>query len=314
MLAVSYSQFGPPDVLSLVEIPEPEPGPGQVRVDLRAASVAPVDCKLRAGQLQHLISIPLPKIPGRDGAGVVSKLGAGVDYVDLGAPVCVVAEHAVPGTYAQCIIADRESLAPLPSSLDFREGAALIHAGVCAWICLVETAALQPGMKVLVQGGAGAVGSLSVQLAHHLGAHVTATCRADNADYVREMGACSVIAYDRDDFTGTAERFDIVVDLIGGDVHRRSYEVLKPGGHMVCLRATPFEDRSAEYGVQVTTPHVHDKRYALDAVTDLVKQGAFRPQISACMDIADAADAHRCMEANAVTRGRIVLDIPPREA
>jgi NADPH:quinone reductase-like Zn-dependent oxidoreductase len=309
MQAIQYAQYGGPDVLRLADVPDPEPGPGQVRVALRAASVIPADWKLRAGHLKQYFPISFPKIPGRDGAGVVTGLGPGVDYVAVGTPVCVVAQHVEPGTYAQAIVRDRESIVPLPPNLGFDEGAALMHAGVCAWICLVETAQLQSGMRLLVHGGAGAIGGLAVQLGRHLGTHVAATCRADNAAYVQDMGADEVVAYDREDFAGVLRGFDVVLDLIGGDVHRRSYPVLKPNGHMVCLIAAPFENRAAEFGVRVTTPRIHDRRYVLDAVVDHAARGVLRPQICARMGLAQAAEAHRRLEANTVTRGRIVLQI-----
>jgi NADPH:quinone reductase-like Zn-dependent oxidoreductase len=311
MQAIRYTQYGGPDVLRLEEIPEPDPGPGQVRVNLRAASTIPGDCKVRAGRLKHVFPISFPKVPGREGAGLIGKLGAGVDYVGAGTPVCVVARHVEPGTYAQAIVRDRESIVPMPANLSFEEGAAVMHAGVCAWICLVETAQLQAGMRVLVQGGAGAIGGLAIQLARHLGAQVVATCRSANADYVSALGAHDVIAYDRDDFARTAHRFDVVLDLIGGDAHARSYAVLGKRGHMVCLIAEPFVNRAEEFGVRVTTPRIHDRRHALDAVAALAAQGVLRPQICDRIALADAAEAHRRMEANRVTRGRIVLQIPP---
>ncbi len=311
MQAIRYARYGGPEVLQFEDIPLPEPGPGQVRVDLRAASVIPADWKVRAGHLQHLFAITFPKIPGRDGAGVVGRLGAGVDYVSLGAPVCVVAQHVEPGTYAQAIIRDHESLVALPPNLSFEEGAALMHAGICAWICLTETAQLQPGMRVLIHAGAGAIGSLAIQLARHLGAHVVTTCRATNADYVTALGAHDVIAYDREDFARTGARFDVVLDLMGGDVHAGSYAVLKKGGHMVCLIAAPFVNRAEEFGVRVTTARIHDRRPALEAVAALAAQNVLRPQICDRLPLADAAQAHRAMEANLVTRGRIVLQVPP---
>jgi NADPH:quinone reductase-like Zn-dependent oxidoreductase len=311
MQAIRYAQYGGPDVLRLEDVPAPEPGPGAVRVDLRAASVIPGDWKVRAGHLKQFFPISFPKIPGRAGAGVVGRLGAGVDYVALGTPVCVVAQHVGTGTYAQAIVCDSESIVPLPANLSFEEGAAVMHAGVCAWICLVETAQLRAGMHVLVHGGAGAIGGLAVQLARHLGAQVVATCRSVNADYVSGLGAHEVIAYDREDFARRANRFDVVLDLIGGDVHARSYPVLRKNGHMVCLIAAPFVNRAEEFGVRVTTPPIHDRRHTLDAVAALAVQGVLRPQICDRIALADAAEAHRRMEANLVTRGRIVLQIPP---
>jgi NADPH:quinone reductase-like Zn-dependent oxidoreductase len=311
MLAIQYDRYGGPDVLRLAEVPLPEPGPGEVRVDLRAASVIPADWKVRAGHLRHLFPIQFPKIPGRDGAGTVAKLGAGVSDVALGASVCVVAQHVEPGTYAQAIVRDRDSIVALPAQLSFEEGAALMHAGICAWICLVEIAQLRSGMRVLVHAGAGAIGGLAVQVARHLGARVAATCRAVNADYVAALGAHDVIAYDRTDFAQSADRFDVVLDLIGGETHARSYAVLRRGGHMVCLIAEPFRDRGEEFGVRVTTPRIHDRRPALEAVARLAADGVLRPQICDRLPLADAATAHRAMEEGRVTRGRIVLQIPP---
>jgi NADPH:quinone reductase-like Zn-dependent oxidoreductase len=313
MTAIRYDRFGGPDVMQLVEVPVPQPGPGQVRVALHAASVIPADWKLRAGQLQHLFSIGLPKIPGRDGAGIVTKLGDGVDYIALGAAVCVVAQHVEQGTYAQAIVRDRESIVEMPANLSFDQGAALMHAGICAWIALVETAKLDPGMRILVHAGAGAIGGLAVQLAHHIGAHVAATCRSANVNYVAALGADDVVAYDREDFAEKLRGFDVVLDLMGGDVHQRSYAVLQRGGHMICLHAAPIRDQSQDFGIRLGFAPIHDRRYALEAVADLARSGVLRPQIRDRLPLAQAVDAHRRLESNEVTRGRLVLQIPPYE-
>lgn len=309
MRAIRYQSYGEPNVLELVDVPDPRPGRGEVLVGLRAASAIPADWKVRSGMLQAMFPVTLPKIPGRDGAGIVLELGEGVDYANVGDAVCVVAQHTEDGTYAEKIVRDGESIVAMPETLDFGEAAALMHAGNCAWICLVETAELKAGARILVHAGAGAIGGLAIQLAHHLGCHVTTTCRAANADYVTAMGADDMIAYDEEDFSASDERFDVVLDLMGGDVHRGSYAVLKPGGHMVCLRAEAFEDQSERYGVRVSVPRIHDKKYVLDAVAQLARDGVFRPQIAHRLPLAQAGEAHRMMEAGKVSRGRIVLDI-----
>jgi NADPH:quinone reductase-like Zn-dependent oxidoreductase len=311
MTAIRYERFGGPEVMQLVKVPVPEPGPGEVRVALHAASVIPADWKLRAGELQDLFSISFPKIPGRDGAGVVTKLGDSVDYVALGAKVCVVAQHTEQGTYAQAIVRDRDSIVELPSNLSFEQGAALMHAGICAWIALVETARLQRGMRILIHAAAGAIGGLAVQLAHHIGAQVAATCRSANVDYVAALGADEVVAYDREDFAEQLRGFDVVLDLIGGDVHRRSYAVLRRGGHIICLHAAPIQNQSQDFGVRLNFAPIHDRRYALEAVADLARRDVLRPQIRDHLPLAHAAEAHRRLEGNAVTRGRLVLQIPP---
>jgi NADPH:quinone reductase-like Zn-dependent oxidoreductase len=203
----------------------------------------------------------------------------------------------------------KREIAALPANLSFLEGAALAHAGVCAWISLVEKGAVAPGMKVLIHGGGGAIGSLAIQIAKHRGAAVAATTRSGNADYVAGLGADTVVAYDRDDFAARLRNYDLVLDLVGGDVHRRSYRVLKPGGTLVYLIADPIEDLSSEYGVTLKRADIHDRIETLEAVLALAAEGALRPQVGKIFPLAAAADAHRLVESGAHTRGRVVLQI-----
>lgn len=311
MKAIQYDDFGPPECMSMVEVPIPECGPGDVLVHLRAASVIPGDAKLRAGKLKAIFPVRPPKIPGRDGAGVVAAVGSDVRDLSVGDRVCVVSQHMEAGTYAQAIVRERGSVVPMPAGLSFEEGAALMHAGVCAWISMVEIARLGPGMRLLVHAGAGAIGGAAIQIARRLGAQVVATCRASNVDYVKSLGAHQAIAYDLGDFWRETEKVDVVLDLVGGDVHRHSYDVLKAGGHMVCLIALPFENRSEEYRVRLTMVPIHDEPHALAAVADLASQGVLKPQVAAILPLDEAAEAHRRIESHEVSRGRIILQISP---
>lgn len=308
MKAVLYDRYGGPDVLRLSDVPDPEPGPDEVLIQVKAASVIPGDWKLRAGHLREMFPIAFPKVPGRDGAGVVVARGSDVDYADIGDALCFVTEHTEPGSNCEFVVRGRDRVVAKPDTLSFPEAAALMHAGVCAWICLVETARVAAGMKVLVHGGAGAIGGMAVQMARHLGAEVAATCHSRNLDYVESLGASRVIAYDVEDFAATVRDIDVVVDLIGGDVHRRSYPVLKTGGAMVWLIAAPFEDQSAKYGVRTLQAKIHDDLRVLEAVVALADKGAIKPQVSRRMSLADAADAHRILEERRNSRGRIVLE------
>lgn len=308
MKAIQFAHYGGPEVLSLVVLPEPKPGPGSLLIEVRAASVIPGDWKLRAGHLTHLFDIDLPKIPGRDGAGVVLAVGADVDGYAPGDPVCFVCQHEEAGSYAERVVRPVEAVVRKPDGLSFAEAAALMHAGTCAWIAVAETAAVRPGERVLVQAGAGAIGGQAVQVARHLGAEVFATCHSRNADYVRGLGAHRAIAYDREDFVAVAGPVDCVIDLIGGEAHDRSYQALKPGGRIAWLIAAPFEDRSAEFGVSLRQAHIHDSPETLRKVVDLAEKGALRPQISRMLPLAHAAEAHRLLEAGRNSRGRIVLE------
>lgn len=309
MLALRYADYGGPEVLVPEWLPVPRPGPGTVLVALRAASVAPLDWKLRAGLLAAHFTPDLPKIPGRDGAGVVLAVGDGVagfapgDTVGLMVPPPVAA-----GTYAGAVLAQPGQLVALPAALPAAEAVTLINAGLSAWIAAVRCADVQPGQRVLIHAGAGAVGGVLVQLCAHLGAQVTATCRAANRDYVLGLGAAQVVAYDTEDFTALPPQ-DIVFDLMGGAVHARSYKVLKRGGHLVWLTAAPITDEGAAHGVRVSRAPITDEPQAVAEIMALAARGIIRPQVADRLPLAQAAEAQRRQQAGAVTRGRLVLEI-----
>lgn len=306
MRVARYARHGGPEVIELANLPVPAPGPGQVLVRLHAAGVAPLDWKLRAGLLAAHFTLTFPKVPGRDGAGVVVALGEGVD-LGPGTRVAVMAPPAgQAGTHATHTLADARLCVPLPDAVGFEDAAALINSGLSAWIAVMRTAAIQAGQRVLVQSGAGAVGGLMVQLCRHLGAEVTATSRADNMDYVRSLGAHRAVAYDRpwpDDIPPQ----DVVFDLMGGAVHDACYPLLRKGGHLVWLTAAPITDRGAEYGVTVTRAMIADNPQVVVEVLALAARGVLRAQVADRLPLDQAAEAQRRLAAGAVTRGRLIL-------
>lgn len=306
MRAARYSRHGGPEVIELADLPLPAPGPGQVLVRLHAAGVAPLDWKMRAGLLAAHFTLSFPKVPGRDGAGVVLAVGDGVDLAP-GARVGVMAPPAgQAGTYATHMLADARLCVPLPDAVGFADAAALVNSGLSAWIAVMRTAAVQPGRRVLVQSGAGAVGGLMVQLCAHLGAEVTATCRAGNMDYVRSLGAHRAIAYDRP-WPGDVPPQDVVFDLMGGAVHDACYPLLRKGGHLVWLTAAPITDRGAEHGVTVTRAMIADDAKVVAEVLALAARGVLRPQVAGRLPLDQAAEAQRRLAAGEVTRGRLIL-------
>jgi NADPH:quinone reductase-like Zn-dependent oxidoreductase len=308
MKAIQYSRYGAPDVLELVTLDDPIAGPNEVRVRMKAAGVSPIDAKLRSGALQAHFSLTFPKIPGRDGVGVIDQIGEGVTGLSLGDEVCVAADPTRSGTYAESIVCASSRAVKKPPNLSTSQAAALLQPGVSAWISMYRTAMLSEGMSVLIHGGAGAVGGQMIQLARHLGLDVTTTCRAENIDYVLRLGAHRAAAYDRDDF-GELRHIDAVFDLIGGETHARSYQVLKAGGQLVYLTAMPFENQAEKYGVTVTRAMISDAPEALHAVAQLATEGVLTPGVTATLPLAAAADAHRQFEAGQITRGRIVLNM-----
>jgi NADPH:quinone reductase-like Zn-dependent oxidoreductase len=308
MKALLYEAHGGPDVLRVTEVPDPSAGPGELLIRVRAASVGPGDCKLRAGLLQAHFSISFPKIPGRYGAGEVVALGADVGDIRIGDRVAFAADHDENGSCAEMIVRPRGKIASAPATLTFPEAAAVIHEGVCA-VSALATGSVGAGTRVLVHGAAGAVGGACVQLARHLGAVVTATCREGDRDYVHALGAQFVIAFDREDFSRAVADQDVVIDTQGGEVHERSYRVLKRGGRLVYLNAAPIEDRGAEHGVIVMNAIIEDGHAALSRVCRLVEAGVLKPRVAMALPLSEGALAHRLVENGAVKRGRMILTI-----
>lgn len=306
MKAIQYSEHGPADVMRYIDLPDPVAGAGQILVKVEAASVTPFDWKLRAGYLQNHFTLPMPSVPGRDAGGTVIAVGNRVTEFKVGDRVAVMAGVFAQGGYAEMIAADEKNAVAIPEKLSTVEAVALTNAGLSAWIAL-RAAEVKSGDKVLVHAGAGAVGGLLVQLCHHLGADVTATCRSTNRGYVLGLGANRIIAYDQEDFSEVLRDQDVVFDLMGGEVHDKSYKVLKKGGRLVWLVADPIRDRGAEFGVTVARAMVSDDKSALQSMMELAGAGVLKPQVARTMPLSEAAEAHRLMEKSAISRGRLML-------
>ena len=304
MLAVEFNSYGGPDVLELRRRSAPEPGPGEVLVRVRAVSVNPVDWKIRSGMLQKFFPVVFPVITGRDGAGEIMTVGGGAEPSLVGKRVCFLAPRGV-GTWCDKLVLPEAEAVPFPESVSFEHAASLPLAGISAWIAIVQTANVVPGMRVLIHAAAGGVGSLAVQLARIRGAEVVATCSQSNVDFVRSLGA-EAIAYDETPFEDAVRDVDVVLDVIGGDVHRRSYRVLKRGGTIVCLVATPFQDLGTQYGVKVMVPQVLSDPAALTQIVALVAAGKLKPCVEHVLPLSDFAKAQQMSETGHA-RGKTVL-------
>lgn len=304
MRAIRFARHGGPEVLEMADVPSPVAAAGEVVVAVHAVSVNPVDGKIRGGMLgAHLAALPAGT--GRDGVGIVIATGEGVPADLKGRRVCFLAPRGL-GTWAEEIALPAAIVAPIPDELSFADAASLPLAGTSAWIGLVGTAGVKAGARVLVHAAAGGVGGLAVQIARSVGARVFATCSARNAAYVRGLGADKIAAYDEVPFETAFHDMDIVFDLLGGDVHRRSYPVLRRGGTMVCLNAAPIEDRHEAFGVTVKVAQVLPDRTALAGLLEQVRSGAVRPTVEKVLRFEDYAEAQRLSDTGHV-RGKIVL-------
>ncbi len=305
MKAVYIERFGGPEVLTYGDMPDPQAGPGQVVVDVVAASINGADWRVRAGQYAQ---VKFPLILGRDFSGTVAARGEGVTDLAPGDAVFGVLEAGREGAYAEKVAITAAIVAKKPDALSHIDAAALALTGLTAIISIETTLKLKRGETILIQGGAGGVASFAIQLAKHIGARVITTTSAANIDYVRGLGADEIIDYNAQDFTRAVSGCDAVFDTVGGEVAQKSFAVLKPGGRAAFIASgmqAPTPDRSDVISLR---PAVGRARAPLERIAELVLTGAVRPPEIKLYPLAQAADAHRVSEGRHF-RGKLVLQV-----
>jgi len=305
MKAAYIEQFGGAEVVKYGDLPDPSAGPGQVVVDAFAASVNGADWKARAG---HYGKPAFPLILGRDFSGVVSALGEGVTDLRLGDEVFGVLETGREGAYAEKIAIGAAIVATKPAALSHVDAAALALTGLTALCSLEDALQLKSGETILIQGGAGGVAGFAIQLAKYLGARVVTTASATNLSYLRDIGADQVIDYNATDFTKVVSNCDAVFETVGGDVARRSFVVLKPGGRAAFIASGPTAPTPERTDVIALRPAVGRDRAHLDRVAALYQAGAVRAPEVKLYDLSEAVEAHRVSEARHV-RGKLVFKL-----
>jgi NADPH:quinone reductase-like Zn-dependent oxidoreductase len=306
MKAMVLTGHGGPEMLRYGDAEDPKPAADEIVVDVHAASVNAADYKVRLGGSGY--NVRFPHILGRDFSGVVAAKGDAVTDFAVGDAVFGVLDAGIEGAYAEKLAIKAAIVARKPARLSHQQAAAMALTGITAIWAIEDTARLQAGETILIQGGAGGVAGFAIQLAKHLGATVVTTTSAANVDYVRSLGADRVIDYNAEDFTKTVSGCDVVFDTVGGDVQTRSYSVLRPGGRLVWVAPAPAGSRSARSDVTVLRPAVTRDRAHLERIVALLEAGAVSPPPIARYDLADAAEAHRVSEGRHL-RGKLVLTV-----
>jgi NADPH:quinone reductase-like Zn-dependent oxidoreductase len=308
MKAAYLTGHGGVDKFVYGDLPDPVAGPGEVVVDVHAASVNAADYKVRlgGGAYSGASNLKFPYILGRDFSGTVAALGPGVTDFKVGYPVFGVMDAGIEGCYAEKVKIAAAIVARKPDGLDDAEAAAMALTSLTAIWALEDTAKLQRGETVLIQGGAGGVAGFAIQLAKHIGATVITTASARNHDYVRALGADRIIDYNAEDFTKTVSGVDVVFDTVGGDVQARSYDVLKPGGRLVWIAPAPSGFQPDRRDVEVLRPRVARDRAHLERMKALLAAGAVSPPAITRYPLKDAAEAHRVSEGRHL-QGKLVL-------
>lgn len=305
MKAIRMYTYGGPEVLVYENTPRPEPGAGEVQVQVYAAAINGIDWKIRDGDLKGLFDFPLPMILGSDAAGVVTAIGAEVTAIQVGQEVYGMMERSRSGSFAEYAIARASAIAPKPKSLSYLEAASLPAVALTAWQALFDKGNLSTGQTVLIHGAAGGVGIFAIQLAKWKGARVIATASASSADTVLELGADEVIDYKTTPFEQVVKGVDVVLDILGGDTRARSWEVLKPGGILVSTVPPPPQ---APEGLRSEMLMMQARSDELREITKLVDAGRIKTIIERVLPLAETAQALELNKAGH-THGKIVLQV-----
>jgi len=307
MHAVRIHSFGDTDVLKVEEVPPPEPKENEIVVRVMAASVNPVDYKIRSGKYPLVKQDQLPKVLGRDVSGVVERVGAGVRKFKKGDAVYAMLRSEVGG-YAECAIVTEDEAAKKPKQLDFVQAAAVPLAALTAWQGLFDQGGLKAGQRVLIHGGAGGVGHFAIQFAKARGAWVATTVSGKDMELARQLGADQPIDYKAEKFEDAVNDIDLVYDLIAGETQKRSFAVLKDGGTLISTLQKPDEAELARRHARGAHYLAKPNAAQLSEIATLIDAGKVRVVIDAIYPLEQAARAHRHMEDDHIA-GKVVLQV-----
>jgi alcohol dehydrogenase len=248
MKAFILDRYGSNDGVRAGEMPDPEMRDDDVLVQIHAASVNPVDLKIRDGKLKLILPYRLPFVLGNDLAGIVVRIGSGVRRFKPGDEIYARPDKDRIGAFAEFISIREDAVANKPKQLTMEEAASIPLVGLTAWQALIERANLQRGQKVLIHAGSGGVGTFAIQLAKHVGAIVATTTSTANLEWVKCLGADVVIDYKRDNFETILRDYDAVLDTLAGETLEKSVRVLKPGGKLISISGPPGPDFAKDIG------------------------------------------------------------------
>ncbi|WP_395406861.1 NADP-dependent oxidoreductase [Pseudoduganella sp. UC29_106] len=332
MKAFVIDRYGSKSVVHAGEMPEPELRDDDVLVQIHAASVNPLDLKIRSGALKLVLPYRLPLILGNDLAGVVVRVGARVRRFKPGDEVYARPAQERIGAFAEYIAVREDALALKPKTLNMDDAASIPLVGLTGWQALVEKANLKKGQKVLIHAGSGGVGTFAIQLAKQLGAHVATTTSAANRDWVKRLGADVVIDYKQTDFDTMLHNYDVVLDTQGGATLMKSVRVLKRGGRLISISGPPDPDfaraSGASWFIRLAMGMLsyrirklarqHHVNYAflfmradgeqLRSIAELIDAGVIRPVVDRIFPFSATPDALDYVETGRA-KGKVVVKV-----
>lgn len=307
MMAWRVHAFGSPEVMTFERVPRPEPGPGEVLIEVEAAGVGPWDGWIRAGK--SALPQPLPLTLGSDLSGEVVAVGPDL-AMRVGDQVYGVTNPQFTGAYAEYALASAGMVANKPTSLGHVEAASVPVVAVTAWQALFDHAQLKAGQTAVIHGAAGNVGSYAVQLARRAGVHTIATAGAGDMSLVRGLGANDVIDYRTGRFEEEVRDADAVIDLVGGETQERSFQVLRRGGRLISAVSQPDQHLAERHGVEAAFFLVNVTSQYLAEIARLIDSGDLKTNVGAVLPLSDAREAHLMLDhVRPQPKGKIVLAV-----
>ena len=330
MKALTINRYGKADVTQVSDVAMPVVGAQDVLINVHAASINPLDIKIRDGAFKLILPYRLPLILGNDLAGTVVEVGSQVTQFKIGDEVYARTDTDRIGALAEYIAIKQTAVAHKPSSLSMTDAASLPLVGLTAWQALVEKSNLQAGQKILIHAGSGGVGSFAIQLAKQLGATVATTASQSNAAWVKQLGADVVIDYKTTAFEDVLQDYDVVLDTQGGAVLTKSLQVLKRGGRLISIAGAPDPDFAKEInasiiikiatfllsyrirkqakkrGVCYSFLFMQPNGTQLQQIAQLVDRGAIRPVVDRVFTFAETQAALAYVETGRA-KGKVVV-------
>ncbi|HSW87582.1 MAG TPA: NADP-dependent oxidoreductase [Candidatus Saccharimonadales bacterium] len=311
MKAVQINAYGGVEVIAInPDAQKPSLKNNQVLVENRAASINPIDWKVRAGYLKDMVPLQFPITLGGDFSGIITEIGVEVTDLKVGDEIYGQAPllNGGSGSMAEYVAANAASSAKRPANIDFIESASLPLTGVSAVQALEDHMKLQSGQKILIHGGAGGIGSIAIQLAKALGAYVATTVGTDDLDYVKQLGADEIVNYKTEQFEEKLKDFDAVYDTVGGETTDTSFQVLKRGGIILSMLGQPKPELAEKYGVTAIGQMTEVTTERLNRFSQLIDSGKIKPHVDKMFGLDQAKEAFMYQEAQH-PRGKVVLKI-----
>ncbi|MEY4426103.1 MAG: hypothetical protein RL535_401 [Pseudomonadota bacterium] len=332
MKAAVLKRYGDNTGIQIENIPLPTISDTDLLVEVRSASINPLDVKTRDGKVKILLKYSLPIVLGNDLAGVVVQVGKQVNRFKVGDEIYARLDKGRIGAFAEFAVVRECDAALRPKNTTFEEAASLPLVALTAWQALVDIGKLKADQRVLIHAGSGGVGSIAIQIAHHLGAKVFTTAGKRNFDLVKRLGADTLIDYKSERFEDIAKDCDVVLDSAGGETLVRSFKCIKPGGVVISIGGTPSAKFAQQWGLNPFLVFVislmsrkvskaarsskSDYEYLfmrpdgdqLKIIAGLVEDNIIKPQIDRVFELEQVKEALSYSESGRAT-GKIVVKI-----